>query len=444
MWGPWRVRPQEFTPTWCRRTRGARNSSSMNSDCQTANDLDIRYTLAHLARLDLLVRREVMRLRRTQGDRGDDDFRGLYIAPEEVDILLDRGLSEGPSESDRPTDEDDAALNASLRTAEAAIGRLEAAAVGTEFRLARLGRLFGLTSLELSVVVICLSCEIDLKYEKLFAFLNDDVTKKRPTVDLVMRLLCRTLGERLAARSVFAPDAPLLRWGLVTLHDDPGARSPVLLARYLKLDDHIAGYLLGSDGHDARLNQLRVADSPGGIARPPSSLQEQVEGWARCWDSFDPSNEPVILFHGRYGTGRRAPPSNWPALGRPCLFLDAGAMAAGEMVNLQVVMLAEREACLRDLLVCWCNADRLTDGYFERDQSATDFVRGITHSLRATVILTQKPWDPGLASAHVPTFASSSPTPGMESGRHCGRPGSGKKRRGSAMRVCRGWPGGSG
>ena len=386
-----------------------------------------------------------MRLRRTQGDGGDDDFRGLYIAPEEVDLLLDRGLSEEPSESDQPTDVEDAMLDASLRTAEAAIERLETAAGGTEFRLARLGRLFGLTSLELSVVVICLSCEIDLKYEKLFAFLNDDVTKKRPTVDLVMRLLCRTLGERLAARSVFAPDAPLLRWGLVTLHDDPGARSPVLLARYLKLDDHIAGYLLGSDGHDARLTQLRVADSPGGIARPPSSLQEQVEGWARCWDSFDPSNEPVILFHGRYGTGRRATTEQLArALGRPCLFLDAGAMAAGEMVNLQVVMLAEREACLRDLLVCWCNADRLTDGYSERDQSAADFVRGITRGLRATVILTQKPWDPGLCSAHVPTFASSSPTPGMESGRPCGRPGSGKKPRGWAMRVCKGWPGGSG
>ena len=43
---------------------------------------------------------------------------------------------------------------------------------------------------EREVLVICLAAEVNLKYERLYAYLHDDVTKKRPTVDLVLRLLC--------------------------------------------------------------------------------------------------------------------------------------------------------------------------------------------------------------------------------------------------------------
>jgi hypothetical protein len=53
----------------------------------------LEHTLAEIARLDLLIRREVVRVRLQQGQREDDEFRGLYVFADEVDALLDRSLS---------------------------------------------------------------------------------------------------------------------------------------------------------------------------------------------------------------------------------------------------------------------------------------------------------------------------------------------------------------
>ncbi len=51
------------------------------------------HTLAELARLGLLIRREVLRQRLRDGRPASDEFRGLYIADDEVDALLDAPLS---------------------------------------------------------------------------------------------------------------------------------------------------------------------------------------------------------------------------------------------------------------------------------------------------------------------------------------------------------------
>src|SRR5262249_11519598 len=46
------------------------------------------HILAHLSRLDLLIRREVLRQRLLRPPQQDDEFRGLYISEDDVDRLL--------------------------------------------------------------------------------------------------------------------------------------------------------------------------------------------------------------------------------------------------------------------------------------------------------------------------------------------------------------------
>jgi hypothetical protein len=64
-----------------------------------------------------------------------------------------------------------------------------------------LQELFQLSPLDLDVLLICLAPELDLKYEKLYAYLQDDVTKKRPSVDLCLTLLCPSLMAKLIWKS---------------------------------------------------------------------------------------------------------------------------------------------------------------------------------------------------------------------------------------------------
>src|SRR4030095_4120285 len=63
-------------------------------------------------------------------------------------------------------------------------------AAGGYLALADLGRMFSLSPFEEDCIVISLAPELNLKYAKLYAYLQDDITRKQPTVDFVLRLLC--------------------------------------------------------------------------------------------------------------------------------------------------------------------------------------------------------------------------------------------------------------
>jgi hypothetical protein len=120
-------------------------------------------------------------------------------------------------------------------------------------RLAWLGRAFGLSPFDIDVVMITLAPELDLRYERLYAYLQDDVSRKRPTVDLALNLLCPSIAAKLAGREHFTATAPLMRHGLLHLLPDPHQVQPPLLAHALKLDEQIVRLLLGHEGLDARL-----------------------------------------------------------------------------------------------------------------------------------------------------------------------------------------------
>jgi AAA+ superfamily predicted ATPase len=373
------------------------------------------YTLAQLARLDLLIRREVLRLHQQQGPREDDEFRDLYVSPEEVDALLARSLAPAAlllpqvAASDSLT-----AIDAALSALTAQIAELAEASRtrGEVLRLDCLSQLFGLSALECEVLLICLAREIDLKYERLYAYLQDHVTKRQPTVDLVLRLLCPTLEARLAARSWFAPDAPLVRWHLVTLHDGPGAHHPVLLARYLKLDERIAGYLLGSDAIDPRLAPLVAAPLAAGLAAAPPRIARQLNAWAAAWTSRPTPRPPVFLLHGRYGTGKRAAARVLAeALGWPLLMLRTANLAGSELELSLGLHLAEREALLRGALLCWWEADRFTEPSPERTEEARLFVQALAQGQAPTALLTAKAWQPGPVLEQRPLLELELPEP---------------------------------
>ena len=105
--------------------------------------------------------------------------------------------------------------------------------------------MFGLTPFDLDVVLLAFAPELDLRYEKIYGYLQDDVTRKRATVDLALNLFCATAAERLARRRHFTGDAPLIRHGLISLSTDPNDTKPSFLSLDLKLDVEITRLLVG-------------------------------------------------------------------------------------------------------------------------------------------------------------------------------------------------------
>src|SRR5262249_23939390 len=119
-------------------------------------------------------------------------------------------------------------------------------------RLASLGAMFGLSSLEKAMLLTAVAPEVDLAYANLYSYIQDDVTRKFATLDLACALWCSSLPERLLARSLLSPGKPLRRHLLVHVDDSPLHTVP-LLSRPLSIDARITSYLVGSDDPDPML-----------------------------------------------------------------------------------------------------------------------------------------------------------------------------------------------
>jgi Winged helix domain, variant/ATPase family associated with various cellular activities (AAA) len=234
-----------------------------------------------LERLEAILRPALAQAGVAIGAPADDPFRGLHLGPDTVGRILARGPGAPPFILP-PAEE------AELPDAVPAGSRLESIATT-----------FGLSAFDVDVLLIALGPELDLRYERLYAYLHDDVTRKRPTVSLALDLLCRTADDRLARRRHFLPSAPLLRDRLIRWLPDPQQASPSLLATPFALDGQIVRFLLDEGGLDPRLASFcRLVTSPAsfdGIG-PDEDAARRLR---QLVQSALESREPLALcFHG--------------------------------------------------------------------------------------------------------------------------------------------------
>ncbi len=113
--------------------------------------------------LDAAIGSEIDRLR-GRYELSLDEFRGLYVSDEQVDQLL------------------------AARGSSTVLRAPSIPALGRDTPLGRLASEFGLSPPEAGAVFVALAPELDHKYEILFAYLSDDVTRRCATVDLCRRL----------------------------------------------------------------------------------------------------------------------------------------------------------------------------------------------------------------------------------------------------------------
>ena len=197
---------------------------------------------AELALLDLLLERHVLRLRAAQLLE-ESDFRGLYVADAHVDALLRSTARLG----------DDSAGAVLLTERIAAARAANESQSDGDLPLASLRRRLALDRFDLELLVLAAATEIDLRYQTLFSYAQNDVTRKQPSVGLALQLLCDSEDERADRRRAFMPHAPLFRERLVQFVDDPQEREAPLLAQRLRADMRVADFLLGIDSIDPRL-----------------------------------------------------------------------------------------------------------------------------------------------------------------------------------------------
>ena len=250
------------------------------------------YLSIELRRLDLLLHREILRLR-ARYQLSLDEFRGLYIGDEHVDRLIEQsgadGSTPGIEELTRQAD--------ALRDAAARLG-------GDDSPWRRLAVEFGLSTTEQDILLIALAPEIDLKYEILYAYLNNDVTRKWPTCDLTLCLLATGPEQRQQVRGALLQESALFCSGLLLPVPSAPERTSWLAGGYCAAPT-VCHFLSSLHVLDPRLTWCAELHAP---AVDPGQEQINVERRSalRRLIHVDDHPLPLFLLTGRAGAGRYA------------------------------------------------------------------------------------------------------------------------------------------
>ncbi|MEL6270117.1 MAG: ATP-binding protein [Chloroflexota bacterium] len=162
--------------------------------------------------------------------------------------------------------------------------------------LARLIDSFGLTALDGYILLISLAPELDRRYERLYAFLQDDMSIRRASVNLVMNLLGVQINERFMVWERLQPHMPLINYRLLQTQENAEKRNAASLAHTLHVDSRVVGHLLGVSEPDER---VAAAMMP-----PPvdDSIGIPIEQFNAICDEL--RNAPVLYMKGAPNMGQ--------------------------------------------------------------------------------------------------------------------------------------------
>lgn len=213
---------------------------------------------------------------------------------------------------------------------------------------------FGLGDFEADVLVACVLAELDVGCGRIYAYLQDDLSRQYPSVGLLLRMFAEDRGDG-SARASFHYSAPLLRHDLVRI---AGPEAGSLSAMAVIADDRIVSHLLGLDGLDRHLAPWTEIE----VSPVPRMLTQRQ--FAAVLDLATRQDRAAALLGPVHGGKRQAARLYAHLLNASLLTVDVQAfLASSASTPAQAVRRVIREAVLQPAVVYWVAADGFwTDG----------------------------------------------------------------------------------
>ena len=341
-------------------------------------DASLTYLLGRLTIVEARVRAAVDRRRADDPDPGDR-FRGLYISDAQVD-----GLLTNPAAAQIADPWTAAAVDA-LAALDRAADAAEAA--GQDIRLRRLARAFQLGPDDVELLLIALAPDLDPRFERLYGYLHDDVSRRRASAGLALELAGPGSGVASGAERVrLGPHGTLITSGIVLVEDTDRP----FLTRSLRVADRVTAHLLGDDQPDAAIADILIESRPAPIG--------DVELLARAIAG----GVPLVYIRERAGaSGRSLAAAALERLGRPDLQLDFSRLGPNDIAR-EVAAATSREAGLRGAGIVAGPVEVMA----ERGAAS---VRPFAECRAPVILIGTRPWDP--AWAREPALLLDAPVP---------------------------------
>lgn len=315
-------------------------------------DPGLRHLLDRAVRVEQRVRRAVA-ARRLTDPHPDDAFKGLYLTEETITRLLDVGRVFPAPEDNAPPVGADSTLLPDRPT-----------------RLGLLADEFGLDPLDVEILLIALLPDLDDRFEAFYGYLNDDVTRRRPSIGLALGL-CALPAADANARARLGARAPLRAGGLLLVED---ADRP-FLGRALRVSDRVTAHLLGDDTPDPRPAELLAPWHPVRGVGDPAPLARTLAAGVHL----------AYLREEQGGAGTALAASALSLAGRGVLGLDLAKLAE-DPTPVEAVRALVREGRLTGAGLVCAPLDALA-----RDRP--ELLRLLTDTPLPTILVGRAPWD---------------------------------------------------
>lgn len=363
----------------------------------TANQ---RYLATEVQKLRLLLQRRVLWLRHNWQSDSQPGYHGMIITEAQADWLL--------SEEDRLAEMQFYAKNRQALETTAAIGAIQEDLTkqqqaftdeGTQPTLATLVRLFSLTPFERHLILVCLALALDSGFERLYAYAQDDISRKYATGQLALDLYpAWKPHESPSLPDSLSPDAPLRRFQLVRL--DAGAVPGLpLAARPLILQSRVADYIRGHNRPEPMVKDLLVPLPPLPVAPQHRKLIDDAA--ALYASNKDGRPWPLLNLVGPDGVGKAAVARGvCHRLGRHPFKLHLQRLPAPGGERQDTLRILERELFLQPMGL-YLDASRLDPN----DAAARDALDDLFMQLNGVLILASPVrWDrvPGMVDLPLP------------------------------------------
>jgi hypothetical protein len=224
--------------------------------------LAILHLLIRLRAVNRVLRAAVERQAAVAAQLDRPDLVPYCITDEQVAVLLDRldALPLPDGAAPMPSTSDEQAAEQQIRD--------EAAVTGMVLPLDELADRFGLTNTEQQALLLCAAPELDRAYERVIAYILDDLNRRYPCVELLTAVTAGP-GQGLAQRDVLSRTGRLRLLGLLA----PFGEAPTGLRQELRVPSGVIDFILGHGGDLAIL-----AHDPGAVPIPETvALPPQVD-----------------------------------------------------------------------------------------------------------------------------------------------------------------------
>jgi SpoVK/Ycf46/Vps4 family AAA+-type ATPase len=247
----------------------------------------------------------VMQLRAANFYEEIKDFGHLFITDKEVDELLSEGDIRGEHKHDEGKNHKIIKLQQLAQNMRNYIDRRLQESIQQNYVLpiVQLRNLFHLSNFDIQVLIICIAPYIDARYERLYAYLQNDINKKLPSRDLIIALLLVEDESKTDYISAFDKASPLINYNL--LIDNRSETETQFDNVQFQADLRIVKYILYEQAVDEQLTGKLRLFQPLQWEQVVVEKQFKIRLWQFINYEFSNHTNVCLYLHGNSGLGKK-------------------------------------------------------------------------------------------------------------------------------------------